>query len=143
MSTEKPRPPFVLPKKPTDRFEVKWFRVNTTCDIPTVSERKAVYFVRCLYEDAFPEGGRRGVPLVDDWMVFEDGHASGRWVATHEHTGWEAASRPGDWWVGCFATEEEACAYAAEICRKRIAWNEKKIAELRGALVRLTYDGGE
>jgi len=61
---------FGLPATPVDGQRIRWFEVQYVGGVHRVYECGAEYHVDTPYEDRFP-GARTGVPIRDDWMLFE------------------------------------------------------------------------
>jgi len=78
-----------LPKTPIDRFEIKyWVLSKRTYNHSIITSCKARYYVNTPYEKLFPEDDRKGVPLIDEWMIYEI-QPDGKEYATGRVEGWE------------------------------------------------------
>lgn len=92
-----PAPPSV----PVDGYTVRWFQLETlSWGKAWISECRAEYHLSTPWTVFRPDGSR-GVDLVDDWMLYSNGQASGRCC------GW--ASFPGRrTWETCYTTRAAA-----------------------------------
>ena len=114
--------PFTLPEKPVDKFRIHYFRVwRGGADNIIIDEITSVYHINTSW-DAYSPNNRGGADLVDDWMVFENGSATGRiegWVKILEIDP-----------EAIFETKTEAIKYAIEVYGKWIADAKERIRKL-------------
>lgn len=119
------------PESPVDGYELKWYQISVSSNWWYLSEKKAVYHVNTPW-NKFSPNERGGADLVDDWMIYKNGYAEGRW------TGWNAPCNL-TYWENCFHTKAEALAeirkrletYVTEELKK-VRYIKKMIAEVKG-----------
>lgn len=113
-----------LPKQPIDRYRLDWYQLSLSESWCYIGKKHAIYYVDTPYEEVGKSKG--GVPLVDDWMIYEDGCAVGRWC------GWKTPSEnPYKYWENCFDTEREATEEAITRLNKMIGQQQEKVASLK------------
>jgi hypothetical protein len=100
VSRDLPKAPFTLPAEPVDRYEVRWWEVDTSR--PIIAHR-AVYFRDASWREVIGSDERLdGAPFVDNWQHFRGETFTGR------NTGWTSIAEPGDHWWRAHATYEAA-----------------------------------
>ena len=92
-----------LPEKPVDQYRLDWYRVSVTNTRYYISKMHAIYHINTPWNVYSPnESG--GTDLIDDWMLYHDENAQGRWC------GWESPKSETlkNYLINCFATLPEA-----------------------------------
>lgn len=67
-----------LPDEPVDGYTLRFWQLNMSEHWVYIKEKVATYYVNTSWGEYSPGNDRRGAPLVDDWMVCEDGRGVGR-----------------------------------------------------------------
>jgi len=134
MSRKLPKCPFTLPAEPIDRYEVRWWEVDTLV-LPSrpIIEHRAVYIVNATWEEIMGTEDR-GAPFINNWQHFVGGHFRGR------NVGWTSVAEPGDHWWRAHATYEAARAQAIELLTKRQERLCEELNETTDALTKLVVE---
>lgn len=111
-----------LPKEPVDKYRVDFWSLSISEHWYYIKSMSATYYVNTPYAEYRP-GVKHGAPLVDDWMLAEDGHPTGRIC------GWANFSGRADAW---YSTRAEAVRAALAYYRKRVVIHEQTITRLTG-----------
>lgn len=131
-----------VPEVAVDRHEFVWYRLSMSEHWCYIHKVVARYYKDTSWKEFCKTDGQtsqmndHGAPLVDQWMLFEDGHSVGRVI------GW---AQIGDYFTRChgvrdtFSTREEAVAEAIkrankiiEVAKKTIKKQEKLIKGFGG-----------
>lgn len=123
-----------LPNKPKDKYQLNWWRLSISERWCYIKHMHAIYYINTPYEELFP-AERKGAPLVDDWMIYENSHPIGRW------SGWKfPESHPANW-KSCFETEGEAKEGALRYLREAIGYRQEQIKHIETMINSLTVVG--
>ena len=90
-------PPFTLPKDPVDRYEVRWYEVDT--NLYTIRECRAVYHVHSSWRAVVGDNGdtREGAPFVNEWQIFRAAKGCPESFTGRSRHGWHEAWEFADW----------------------------------------------
>lgn len=110
-----------LPSKPKDKYRLDWWQLSISEHWYYIKRMHAIYYINTSYEELFP-GERRGAPPVDDWMLYEDNHATGRWV------GWKSPESHDNKYR--FETEGEAKEEALHYLKEAINYRNEQIKHI-------------
>ena len=126
--------PCKLPEKPVDRYEIRWWTVESY-DVPTVVSHRAVYYINATWKEVVGDDDHRrpGVAFVNNWQIFRGDHFTGR------NVGW--STDDWHWHEDDHATLAAAQAAAARMCRKSLEHARDHAARLEVALAALEQAG--
>ncbi len=135
MSRELPKCPFTLPVWPVDRYEVRWWEVDTLYVSRPIIAHRAIYFVNASWREVMGSDERLdGAPFVNNWQHFRGETFTGR------NVGWTSIAEPGDHWYKGHATYEAARTAAIELLQKRQARLVEELNETTDALTKLVVE---
>jgi hypothetical protein len=129
MSRDLPKCPFTLPAEPVDRYEVRWWEVDTLILARPIVAHRAVYIVKASWEET-----GRGAPFVNNWQHFRNEHFTGR------NVGWTSVAEPGEHWWRAHATYEAARAHAIELLKERQTRLVEELNQTTDALTKLVVE---
>jgi len=118
-----------LPKEPVDRYEIKFWRVNVSEHYCYIDEIKMMYFVNTAYSEVMPT--RIGAPLVNQWLVYDNGTPECRIDDWNFVTEWL------DTYHNSFTTKSKAIEHAIKFLNERVDFHQGTIDELKDKIKEL------
>ena len=116
------KPLFNLPEKPIDKYRIDYFLISVSDYWYYINQMHAIYYINTPYEDLGINNGR-GAPLVDDWMIYKEGRATGRFCGWKQPEGYITQGN-------CFLTMQEAEIEVIKILKGYIKDEQGKLAHI-------------
>lgn len=123
-----------LPNKPKDKYQLNWWRLSISEHWCYIKRMHAIYYIDTPYEELFP-GERKGAPLVDSWMIYENNRPIGRWIE------WKQPENHPEHWESCFETKDGARDRALRYLKEAITCKKEQIKHLEMMMNNLTLQG--
>lgn len=131
MITKTSKQLFTIPEQPIDGYQLNYYRISVSSVWWFLNEMKAIYYLNTSW-DKYSPNNKGGADLADDWMIYKDNYAEGRFC------GWKSPAELKEYWYDCFLTKEEALTEIRKRLEKylsnekrKVVYIEKMIAEVK------------